>query len=114
MSASPARSFRLARLPRQRTIAASWCSEQLRVRPDAVHDHHAPTDPIDEQKVGSQVALREAAPIMATHAEPMLTEGRWEPLAGDQCVEDVLEGFGVEFGVLTSFPVIALETLEND
>lgn len=51
---------------------------------------------------------------MATHAEAMLTEGRWEPLAGDQCVEDVLERFGIEFGVLTSFPVIALEALEND
>jgi hypothetical protein len=43
----------------------------------------------------------------------MLTERRWEPLAGDQGVEDVLQRFGVEFGVLTSVPVIALETLEN-
>jgi hypothetical protein len=84
------------------------------MRPDAMHDHPAPTDPIDEQKVRSEVALGEAAPVAATHTQPMLAEGRWEPLAGDQCVEDVLEGFGVEFGVLTSFPVIALETLEND
>lgn len=51
---------------------------------------------------------------MATHAEAMLTEGRWELLAGDQGVEDVLERFGVEFGVLASVPVIALEALEND
>lgn len=28
----------------------------------------------------------------------MLTQGRWESLAGDQCVEDVLERFGFEFG----------------
>jgi hypothetical protein len=79
-----------------------------------MHDHAAPTDPIDEQKVGSQMALNEATPVMAAHTEPMLTEGRWEPLTGDKGVEDVLERFSVEFGVLTSFPIVALETREND
>jgi hypothetical protein len=79
-----------------------------------MQDHRPPTDPIDEQKVGPQVALREATPVIATLSEAMHTEGRWEPLAGDQGVEDVLQRFGVEFGVLTSVPVIALETLEND
>jgi hypothetical protein len=60
------------------------------------------------------VALREATPVTAALSEAMLTEGRWEPLAGDQGVEDVLKRLGVEFGVLTSVPVITLETLEND
>jgi len=60
------------------------------------------------------VALRKATPVILALCEAMLTEGRREPLAGDQGVEDVLERFGVEFGVLTSVPVIALETLEND
>lgn len=79
-----------------------------------MHDDRAPTDPIDEQKVRSQVALGEATPVTVTYAEAMLTERRWEPLAGDQCVENVLQRFGVEFGVFTSFPVIAVEALEND
>jgi hypothetical protein len=79
-----------------------------------MQDHRTPTDSIDEQEVGSQVALREATPVFATLSETMLAEGRWEPLAGDQGVEDILERFGVELGVLTSVSVIALEAREND
>ena len=60
------------------------------------------------------MALGKATPVIFTLSEAMLTEGRWEPLAGDQGVEDVLERFGVEFGVLTSVAVVTLETLEND
>jgi hypothetical protein len=106
--------FRFARAPRRLAIAASRRPEQLCVRPDAMQDHRTPADPIDEQKVGPQVALREATPVIVTLSEAMLTEGRREPLAGDQGVEDVLERFGVEFGVFTSVPVIALEAREND
>lgn len=73
-----------------------------------------PTDSMDEQKVGPQVALPEAIPVFATLPEVMLTEGGWQPLAGDQGIEDILERFGVEFRVLTSVPVVALETLEDD
>jgi len=79
-----------------------------------MHDYRALTNPIDEQKVGSKVAFGEASPVVATHTEAMLTEGRWENVSGDECIEDVLERFGVKFGMLTSFPVIALETPEND
>jgi hypothetical protein len=60
------------------------------------------------------VALRKATPVIFALTEAMLTEGRWKPLTGNQGIKDVLERFGVEFGVLTSVPVVALETLEND
>ena len=73
-----------------------------------MRDPRTPSDPIDEQKAGPQVALGEATSVIVTLSQAMLTEGRWEPLARDQGVEDVLERFGVEFGVLTSGPVIAL------
>jgi hypothetical protein len=79
-----------------------------------MHDHRALTDPINEQKVGSQVALSKATPVILTLSEAVLTEGRGKPLAGNQGVEDVLKRFGVKFGVLTSVPIIALKTLEND
>jgi hypothetical protein len=59
------------------------------------------------------VALREATPVIAALSEGMFTKGRWEAIAGNQDVEDVLERFGVEFGVLTSVPLIALEAREN-
>jgi hypothetical protein len=60
------------------------------------------------------VALREATPVIAALSEAMFTEGRWEFLAGNQGVEDILKRFDVEFGVFTSVPVIALEAREND
>jgi len=96
------------------TIAQSRRSEQLRVRPDAMQDHRAPTDSIDEQEVGAQLALREATPVFGMLSETMLAEGRRESLAADQGVEDVLKRFGVELRVLTSASVIALEAREND
>jgi hypothetical protein len=105
--------FRFA-LARRLRIATARRTEQLCVRPDAIQDHGAPTDPIDEKKIGPQVALREATPVIAALSEAMFSEGRWEPLTGNQGVEDVLERFNVEFGVFTSVPVIALEAREND
>jgi hypothetical protein len=79
-----------------------------------VQNDRAPTDSIDEQKVASQMALGKATPFFAPSPETMLAECRWEPTAGDQDVEDVLESFDVEFGVLTSVSVVALEAREND
>src|SRR5487761_910696 len=79
-----------------------------------MQDNRMPTDSIDEQKVRPQVALSEATPVVGALPEAVLTEGRWQLLARDQGVENVLERFGVEFRVLTSVPVIALETLEDD
>ena len=96
------------------TIAQSRRSEQLRVRADAMQDHRTTTDSIDEQEVGSQLALHEAAPVFSMLSETMLAEGRREPLAGDQGVEDILERFCVELRVLTRVSVIALEAREND
>ena len=84
------------------------------MRPDAVQDHRAPTDSIDEEEVCSHVAFREAIPVFAALSEPMLAQRRWQPLAQDQGVEDILERFGVELGVLASVSVIALEAREND
>src|ERR1700741_231240 len=75
--------FPLARTPRRLTIAASRRREQLCVRPNAMQDDHAPADPIDEQKVGPQVALCEATPVIAALSEAMFTEGRWEAIAGN-------------------------------
>jgi len=96
------------------TIAQSRRSEQLRVRPDAMQDHRTPTDSIDEQEVGAELALCEATPVFGMLSETMLAEGRRESLAADQGVEDVLKRFGVELRVLTSASVIALEAREND
>lgn len=96
------------------TLAASRPPKQLRVRPYAMHDHRTPTHSIDEQEVGSQVAFREPTPVFATLSETMLAEGRWESLAGNQGVEDILERFRVELGVLTGVSVIALEARKND
>ena len=79
-----------------------------------MQDHRAPTDPIDKKKIGPQVALREATPVIAALSEAMFAEGGWEFLASNHGVEDVLKRFDVEFGVFTSVPVIALETREND
>lgn len=73
-----------------------------------------PRGAIDEKKVGPEVAFHEATPVIATLSEAMFAEGRWEFLAGNQRVEDVLQRFDVEFGVFTSVPVIALEAREND
>jgi hypothetical protein len=78
-----------------------------------MQDHRAPTDPVDK-KIGPQVALREATPVIAALSEAMFTEGRREFLTGNQGVEDVLKRFDVEFAVFTSVPVIALEAREND
>ncbi|HEV2269309.1 MAG TPA: hypothetical protein VGR92_07615 [Steroidobacteraceae bacterium] len=103
-----------ARALRRLTIATSRRTKQLRVRPDAMQDHRTPTDPIDEKKIGTQVAYREAAPVTVTLSEPMFTEGRWEFLARNQGVEDVLKRLDVEFGVFTRVPVIALKAREND
>jgi hypothetical protein len=82
--------FRFARAPRRLRIATARRTEQLCVRPDAMQDHRAPTDPIDEKKIGSQVALREATPVIGALSEAMFSEGRWEPLTGNQGIEDVL------------------------
>jgi hypothetical protein len=79
-----------------------------------MQNHRTPTNSIDEQEVGSQVAFREATPIVATLAETMLAQGRWKPLAGDQGIEDILKRFRVELGVLPGVSVIALEAREND
>jgi hypothetical protein len=65
--------FRFARARRRLTIPASRRPEQLRVRPDAMQDHRTPTDPIDEEKVGPQVALRKATPVIPAVSEAMLT-----------------------------------------
>lgn len=83
------------------------------MRPDPMQDHRTPTDPIDKQKVGSKVVLRKATPVILALSEAMFTEDRWKPLGRNQGIKDLLERFGVEFGVLTGIPVIALETLEN-
>jgi len=96
------------------TITASRRTEQLRVRPNAMQDHRARADSIDEQQVGSQVAFPEATPAIAALSETMLAQSRWERLAGDQGVEDILERFGVELSVLASVSVIALEAREDD
>ena len=71
-------SFRFARAPYRLTLVASRPPKRLRVRPYAMQDHRTPTDSIDEQEVGSQMAFREAAPVFATLSETMLAEGRWE------------------------------------
>ncbi|HET9391749.1 MAG TPA: hypothetical protein VFO44_19035 [Steroidobacteraceae bacterium] len=88
--------------------------KQLRVRPHAMEGHRAPTDSIDEHEVSSEVAFREATPVLATLSESMLAEGRWEPFAGDQGVEYIFERLRVELYVLTGVSVIALEAREND
>jgi len=54
----------------QRAVARESHGSMMRVRLDAMHEHRASTDPIDEQKVGSQVALGEAAPIMVAAQGP--------------------------------------------
>jgi len=79
-----------------------------------MQDHRAPTDSIDEQEVGSEMACREATQVFATFAESMLAEGRWQSFAGDQGVENIFERFRVELDVLTDVSVIALEAREND
>jgi hypothetical protein len=79
-----------------------------------MQDHLTPTNSIDEQEVGSQVAFHEATPIVARLAETMLTQGRWKPLACDQGIEDILERFRIELGVLPGVAVIALDAREND
>ena len=84
------------------------------MRPDAVQDHRVPTDSIDEEEVCSQVAFREATPVFATLYEPMLAQRRGQLLARNQGVENILERFGVELGVLASVSVIALEARQND
>lgn len=100
--------------PLRLTLAKSRRPEQLLVRPDAMHDHYVPPDSIYEQEVGSQMAIREATPSLAPLPETVLMQRRWEPLPGDQDIEDVLERLNVEFGVLTSISIIALEAREND
>jgi hypothetical protein len=57
---------------------------------------------------------REAGPVCATLAQAMLAKGRRKILTGDKNVEDVLEGFDVEIGVLASGSVIALEARQDD
>jgi hypothetical protein len=79
-----------------------------------MHDHRAATYSIDQQQVGSEMTLREAAPVCATLAKAMLAKGRRKVLTGDKNVEDVLEGFDVEIGVLASGSVIALEARQDD
>jgi hypothetical protein len=37
-------------------------------------DHRTPSDPIDDQKVGSQVALGEAIPVIVTLSQAMRAE----------------------------------------
>lgn len=107
-------SFRFARASYGLTLGAPRAPEELRMRPDAMQDHRTPTDSIDEQEVGPQVAFSEAIPVFAALRETMLAQGRWQPLAGNQRVEDIFERFGVELGVLLSGSVIALEAREND
>ena len=106
--------FRFARSPHRLTLGPPRPAEQLRMRPDAMQDHRAPTDSIDEQEVSSQVAFPEPTPVSGTLSETMLAQGRRQPLAKDQGVENILERFGVELGVLTSVSVVALEAREKD
>jgi hypothetical protein len=84
------------------------------VRPDAVQNDRAPTNSIDKQKVGSQMALGKATPFFAPRPQTVLAQCRWEPIAGDQDVERILKSFDIEFSVLTSISVVALEAREND
>ena len=79
-----------------------------------MHDHGTPPDSINEEEVGSQMALGEPTPRFATLPEAVLTKRRWERLTGDQDIEDVLERLKIKFGVLTSVSVVALEAREND
>jgi len=88
--------------------------EQLVVGPDAMQDHGALTDAIDEEEVGSQMALGKATPLVAMLRETTLAKGGWEGVTGDEDVEDVLECFDVEVGVFASLAVVALEAREND
>jgi hypothetical protein len=106
--------LRLGWAPRRLTTAGSRRPEQLLVRPDTVQNDRAPTDSIDEQKVASQMALGKATPFFAPPPQTVLAKCRWESIAGDQDVENMLESFDVEFGVLTSVSVVALEAREND
>jgi hypothetical protein len=105
---------RPARFPDRPSTAPPCCGEKLPVCPDAMHDHRAATYSIDQQQVGSEMTLREAAPVCATLAKAMLAKGRRKVLTGDKNVEDVLEGFDVEIGVLASGSVIALEARQDD
>ena len=84
------------------------------MRPDAMQDYRTPPDAVDEQEIGSEMALSEAIPGLASPAEAVLAQGRGQPLAQDQGVEDILECFGVEFDVLTSVSIVALEAREDD
>ena len=106
--------FRFTPAPFRLTLAKSRRPEQLLVRSDAMHDHGAPPHSVYQQEVGAQMALREATPLLAPLPEAMLMQRRWKPLSGDQDVEDVLERLNVEFGVLTSISIVALEAREND
>ena len=84
------------------------------MRPHAMQNHRAPTYSIDEQQVSSEMALREATPLLSRLAEPVLAEGRREPLSGNQEVKHVLEGFDVEIGMPASVSIVALEARQND
>ena len=106
--------LRLSPLRRGLAIPDSRGGEQLLMRPDAMHDHRAPAYSIDEQEVGSQMTLGEASPLGTALVEAVRAESRWELLTGNQQVEDVLERFDVEFGMLTSRAIIALEARQND
>jgi hypothetical protein len=79
-----------------------------------MHDHRAPTYSIDQQEIGSEMALRETGPVCATLAKAMLAKGRRKVLTRDKNIEDELEGFEVEIGVLASVSVIALEARQDD
>ena len=105
---------RPARVPDRPPTAPPCCGEKLPVCPDAMHDHRAPTYSIDQQEVGSEMTLCEAGPVCTTLAKAMLAKGRRKLLTGDKNVEDVLEGFDVEIGVLASGSVIALEARQDD